>query len=828
MIKSWKRWGLEYVEQKLNLKAVSPSGLFIFLFLLVFYLWELLSLWVALPFSLLLLLFFLKRKKHLVAIFLTLATVAFFRANLEHALRTIPNIPEEGIEIEWIGKVESPVELYPDKIRLIVEIEKILSSSPSSEELTGRKVYVYIIKSTRKWLYGDEFIARTKIKPLREFKNPSPPSKEFLLKGKLLKNIIGQSYIKEDRSLKILDQKHSVFTKLYRLVDSKRQDFSSYIDKAIHSNEVRGFVKAITVGYRGFLEPYWIEISTLSGTNHLLAISGLHFASIAFLSYKGAEFILKGFFPKVFLKIPKPLLSPFIALPAVVLYGLLSGFSAPTTRAFLFVVLATAGVFFLRYLALSRIILLSAFFIILSSPHLAYSPSFILSFGAVTAISEIATKVHPPIRTKSLTAHLRNTFWISFSVQIALFPLILYFFSRFSWVGLIANIILVPLVSMLVLPLSLLLLITKLLIGEGIANLLVLPVEVSTSFSLTVMEFFGKFQEGIFWGILNEREVFLYILLLTITSLGLRKISIPLNALLLILIPLSFQTVIVLSERKTENLEALFMDVGDGLSILVSLPGSKTFLIDGGGFYGSRFDPGKNIVVPSILSLGFRHVDYVLLSHYHLDHAKGLEFVISSFPVKSFIEPLCPRNDPTLPDLREISRKRKIEVVSFEELGSFFAKQDLRGVLVNILHPQPLNKTICHDLNNSSTVLSIKFGKVTILIPSDVDIRVFSSIASSMLLQERDKLILLSPHHGSCKSFDEDFYSILDPSTIIISSNATRKNIPCKNLIRWCSKENKRCFITAKDGAIMIKTNGSSVELYKTKRNGKLYPLTSF
>ena len=80
-----------------------------------------------------------------------------------------------------------------------------------------------------------------------------------------------------------------------------------------------------------------------------------------------------------------------------------------------------------------------------------------------------------------------------------------------------------------------------------------------------------------------------------------------------------------------------FIDVGLGEAILIEAPSGTRILIDGGGFYGSDFDTGKSVIAPILLSKKIRTLDYVINTHRHGDHAKGLVFIVNNFHVGHFV-----------------------------------------------------------------------------------------------------------------------------------------------------------------------------------------------
>jgi Predicted hydrolase (metallo-beta-lactamase superfamily) len=112
-----------------------------------------------------------------------------------------------------------------------------------------------------------------------------------------------------------------------------------------------------------------------------------------------------------------------------------------------------------------------------------------------------------------------------------------------------------------------------------------------------------------------------------------KRLAIFLTMIVLTLVAIFYQNLIAITERGAgQALEAVMLDVGDTTSTFIAFPHGGTMIIDGGGIPRSSFDVGARIIVPAIIASGFRHIDDVVLSHYHYDHAKGLEFYLIPFP----------------------------------------------------------------------------------------------------------------------------------------------------------------------------------------------------
>jgi len=211
--------------------------------------------------------------------------------------------------------------------------------------------------------------------------------------------------------------------------------------------------------------------------------------------------------------------------------------------------------------------------------------------------------------------------------------------------------------------------------------------------------------------------------------------------------------------------------VGKGNAALVSFPGGKKMLIDGGGFASGRFDVGEMVVAPYLWHSKIPRVDYLVLSHPQADHMNGLRFIAGAFHPKEFWHNGDQVETQGYKDLMAIVDARKIRKMLPADLRGEIR---INGVRVQVLHPDPDGpvarvKDDGKQLNNNSLVLKITCGDTSFLFPGDLEKageEVLIARAGPMIQSH----ILLSPHHGSKTSSSEKFLRLVKPRLCIISS----------------------------------------------------------
>jgi len=227
-----------------------------------------------------------------------------------------------------------------------------------------------------------------------------------------------------------------------------REYIYAQLKKTLQNKPGLGFISALTIGMRDRItQTQWNDLRG-TGTNHLMAIAGLHIGFVfGFIFYVANK--LWRLSEKFMLWLPAQEAGLVIAFSGALLYAALSGFAIPAKRATImlsiFVLTQLSrrhmNVFFSYFMALMGIILID--------PLSLFTPTFWLSFIAVFLLIYGLSG-----RTGKLTFldHWTQAQWI---MAIGLIPLNLLFFQQISWVGFIANAIAIPFVGFIILPLCL-------------------------------------------------------------------------------------------------------------------------------------------------------------------------------------------------------------------------------------------------------------------------------------------------------------------------------------------------------------------------------------
>ena len=466
-----------------------------------------------------------------------------------------------------------------------------------------------------------------------------------------------------------------------------------------------------------------------TGTVHLLVISGQHIGMLAGLIYALVAGLARyGCWPRTWPWLPW---ACGLAFTAALAYGLLAGFGVPVQRACLMLGLVLLWRLRFRHLGLWWPLLLAFNGVLVLEPLASLQPGFWLSFAAVAVlILTFGGRLGP----WSLWQAWTRPQWL---IAIGLFPVLLVLGLPISLSAPLANLVAVPWVSLVVLPLALLgtALLTLPFVGEGLLWLA------------------GGALDGLFSG-LAWLAGLVPAWVPTEVPLGYWCVSL-LGAVLLLLpkgVPfrvLGWPMLLLAVFPPREQVpygrvEVVQLDVGQGQSLILRTR-HHTLLYDAGPRSGA-FDLGARVVLPSLRKLGVGGLDMMLLSHADADHAGGAKAIASGMPVKRVVGGETEGLAVFLGTQPCLSGERWTwDGVSFE-LWQW---------------PAATNS------NAKSCVLQVQANGERLLLTGDIDRAAERAFLNSPLAVPTDWL--QAPHHGSRSSSSWPFLQRLAPASVLIS-----------------------------------------------------------
>lgn len=646
-----------------------------------------------------------------------------------------------------------------------------------------------------------------------------------------------------------------------RLLDLTDRCFSNH-------PEGRAIAKALLLGDRSEMSREVEEQFKRTGLYHVLVVSGLHVAMIAYFCFLALRLT----------PLPRPLRA-IIVISILILYSMAAGLRPPILRATLMVAAHLAGTVIWRESGLANSLSLAAVLLLAYNPGWLRDSGFQLSFGAVLAIALIAAPITSEFaaplkmgfssafsprpllleptsvqrrarrirfaleflcegmaarfgRSRSsphlwrallrpagiLLYHAAALFIVSCAVQLALHPLMALSFNRVSLSGIFFNLAIVPLASLLTLLLFMTL--AASLFSSTIASFISwLAAELAGTMlataaladSLQALNF--RIPTPPLWLAI---AAYAALLVAAASTDPLRRLALALNLFLLGIISLHpFPP-----QFRPGALTAVFLDVGHGDSIFLHFPQGSTMLIDGGGRWNPGrdeagwFDIGEQAVSPFLWHRGVKRIDYLVLTHAHSDHAAGLLSIMSNHRIGRALAGRNPERKPEY--LRLVTKAARLGIpLSIIGRGERFEIDDVE---VEVLNPEP-GPPPGEVSNNDSLVLRLQYGETVMLFTGDIEAEAERRLVADCLRLRAD--VLKVPHHGSATSSGLPFVACASPRHAIISAGPDSPfGHPAPSVIERYRQAGAAVYWTGIDGAIQIESDGRrlSVErIYKRR-----------
>jgi len=752
-------------------------------------------------------------------LFLGLFLVGVF--SLAHYLR--PDFPGHHV-YRWAqdrpltveGFLYRPAEYLPQKTRLYVRAQWIIISK-KKYPATGN-IILTIEDIQEKFLVYDRLIFSARLRKPHNFGNPGGFD---YVRWLAFQDIYVTGYVSRQQSIVRLGLPER--ESWLRKIDAFRSTIRELIDSSAPPS-TNSFLRGLLLGEQSAVPDEIKESFVRTGTAHVLSISGLNIGIVAAFFYFLFRRLL-GCSEFLLLKTNVPKLAAGLSLIPVLFYTLIAGAGVSVQRAFIMTVAYITALLFNRERDLYHATALAALVIIIIQPPALFGASFQLSFISVLGIVFFAPKIlsllpqqnnllqqlEPPWWRK-LKHHLLIFMVVTFSAMLATGPLVAYYFSLFSFSGLIANLLIVPLAGFLIVVLGL---IGVLLIpfSSFIAGFVFSLSGLLSDISIRIADFLANIPWTSFL-IPTPSLPTVFLFYFIILTLFCRKFyGWPKKIILIAATLLVANYLYCHAPLKSPGLLITFIDVGQGDSALIRFPEGKTMLIDGGGFPSGDFDTGKNIVAPFLLGQGILRIDYLVLSHPHPDHYYGLIYIAKNFSIKEFWTNGDRVDDPPFLELEKILAQKKIVV---RKLTGVSPRMLIQKVRIDVLHPPPdysgSGKGIDERRNNQSLVIKFSYGNIGVLFSGDIGIE-----AENMLFTSGKDLpadVLKIAHHGSSTSNSIPFIDSVSPRVAVCSVGFRNSfNFPHPVVTKRFQEKECAFYRTDLDGAITLSCDGKDLRV---------------
>lgn len=597
-------------------------------------------------------------------------------------------------------------------------------------------------------------------------------------KSALAHRIAATGYVRDPSSARALSGASGI--------DAWRDGLSAAIGRRLPEGRGR-FVQALAVGdTRGLSDEDW-ETLRATGLTHQIAISGFHVGMVAGL---GALLVMLGFkvLPGLGRWLPRPQACALGALLFAFGYTALAGFALPTVRTLLMITVVLLAKWLRRAQTGRESFALALIAVLAMDPLSVLSPGFWLSFVGVAWLLWC-------LPHGDRAGRLRQFLQAQGVAVLGLLPLGIWFFGQASLPGPLANLVGVPLIGLLVVPLS--------LAGMGVhpawpeaAAALWQAAAWVMGWLWALLESIAAIPAATIW--LPEATP----LSMSLACLGAAWLLLPRGVpgkplATLLLLPMLWPR---LDLPQTGEADIRVIDVGQGLAVLVRT--SRHQLLYDAGPAGARGpDMGEAAVVPSLRALGIGRMDTLLASHGDNDHAGGMAAVRRAFP-----------------------HARMLGVEGWARPGMGLCRSTQRwrwdGVDFEVLHPPPF---FPYERNDSSCVLRISIGDRSALLPGDIGRHVEARLVREHGARLKADLLLV-PHHGSNTSSTAPFIAAVAPRWAVFSTGAgNRFGLPRDEVVRRYRQAGATTLDSASTGALHFRLDAAGTQLISARRQERRY-----
>ncbi len=593
-------------------------------------------------------------------------------------------------------------------------------------------------------------------------------------------------------------QKNSI-GRIFFLVKNKLNN----VINQLYFSQQRALMKGLLLGERGEISENVKESFIKSGVIHALAISGLHVGYIIIIF-----FAIFGI-----LRIPNRTTIVLVLL-SLLFYNLLIGFKPPIFRASLMATIFLCGRLLQRPVDILNIISAAALLILIINPMELFQASFQLSFAAILSIVYVyqklknlfeKTRIFSKLTQYKIGEYIVTLFFVSLAAQLGTLPITAFYFNRISAISILANLLVIPIVGLVIAYgfVSLMFSFISIQVAGLFANTnslclqaLIFLTEKASSFQFSSYEISSV---GFVFVILYY---FGLLILLNLDKPKIRKIAI---VTILIAVNIVIWKPIFQSNKW---MQVTFFDVGQGDAALVTFPDGKNLLIDAGpNLVG--FDAGKYFLVPYFKRNGIDRINTVILSHADNDHIGGMPSIFRNVKVDQLF-------DTGLYHSSQVCSTYKFLIdslqMNYQIVNQADRLENFENCGIYLLHPsKEFLKKFNSDLNNSSVIVKIVYGKINFLFTGDIEKEAEEVLVNYGNLLKAD--VLKIPHHGSKTSSTLQLLKLVQPKYAVISLGKNNKfKFPSPSLIQRLSDLNIPFIRTDKNGAVIFRTDGEKLE----------------
>ncbi len=586
----------------------------------------------------------------------------------------------------------------------------------------------------------------------------------------------------------------------WRAIDRARGAVRAALVATLPANAA-GVARALVLGEGRAVDPTDAQDVRAAGLSHVLAVSGLHVTLVVGALVGLLRWLL--LWTPLALRVEVRRIACAIGIGVVLLYAPFSGGSASAWRAAVTAALAWALVAAGRRPNPAAITAAAALLLSAITPAEIWNAGFVLSIVATAALVSIPRHEGPP----TWRERIRLVLMITWRAFVATAPIVLWLFGTLPWIGLLANLLLVPLSSVLLLPvvtfhallatcLPSLAALTAPLAGWAIDGFIAASAWLGKAPGLSPPPL--SWPQGLSlaalcaaWLLIKSQRALFVVTTLCVISIALAEWHVR------------------VAERPTERLRATFLDVGQGDSALVDMPNGQLMLIDAGGNPNGGPDPGRAVLVPLLAARRRKHIDVAVITHPHPDHYGGLRALVdAAVPVAEVWDTGQGDTEEPEGELSKILRVLSSRGTRLRRPNEICREpQSFGAARVTVLWPCP-RFDAGHDPNDNSLVLRIEHGAHTLLFTGDIEGHAEQRLVATRAA-DLNADVLKVPHHGSRTSSSQALLDAVSPRFAVVSSGAfNRYGHPHPDVAERLHRAAQRVIRLDRAGGTFIESDG--------------------
>ena len=548
-------------------------------------------------------------------------------------------------------------------------------------------------------------------------------------------------YIMYAKELKIIKKNQNITFKIKKYILDKTSNYTN-----------NGYLNAFIIGDKTDLEFY--ETYQNNGISHLFALSGMHISMLSLIIYK----LVNKFKHK-----------DLIVIMFLLFYITLTNFSASILRTIIFFIILKLNKKLDLNISTKNILLITLSIIMIYNPLIFFDIGFQYS-GLVTFGLIVSTKYYKK-------NYFYNLFITSFIALFFSLPITLYNNYELNLLSILNNLINVPLITFVIYPLSLLTFILKFL--EPIYNLTINLLEfinnISSIFSLNI--------------IVPKVHIIFYLIYYLLIYLYIES-----NNKKYILIAFLYLLSFKIKPFIDCNNYVYYLDVGQGDSSLI-IYNDIVVMNDTGGTSNYNVSSG---CIKLLKSLGYSHIDYLILTHGDFDHMGDSIYLINNYKVKNVVLNNDSFNELETNLIKELKNKKIKYYQNVEKIP-------ISNNIITILNTEEYDNE-----NDNSNVIYIELNNYKFMFMGDAGVDKEKDILERYNISNID--VLKVGHHGSKTSSSKRFINKINPKYSIISvGKNNRYGHPNKEVLDTLN--DSKIYRTDQDGSIMFKIKKDKLQI---------------